>query len=250
MISKNSKLILILGAIAVLIELTYFGYIETGFTTVIVALGLGLAGIFRDWIRSQFYYPELDIKFNVELPDCHKTRCTFRNDQGQIVTADCYYYRLKISNIGNYRAKKIEVMIAEKSTQDAQGEFVKDKGFLPLNLKWSHDKRITRGSIAPSLFRNCDFGSIVHPKYTDNRLEGFPIKEKTKVVLDLELEVKPNTGTHLVFPGKHRLKIIAVADNSKAFSKIFEIDLKDFWDDNKRVMFENGLSVAEAATLT
>lgn len=233
------------------VVLACLGYIKPELAVVFVALTLGILGVFQDWIRSKFYYPELDIRFDVKPPDCHKTSITFRNTNGTVTaSADCYYYRLKISNVGNYRAEKIEVMITEKYAENREGRFVKDENFLPLNLKWSHDRVIVRESIASSLFRYCDLGYVIHPDYKEIPLKGFNIKGEGKTVLDLDVEVKPNTGSHLVFPGKYRVKVIAVADNSKVFSKIFEIHFRDFWHNDEGTMLKAGLTVNEVPSLT
>jgi hypothetical protein len=140
-------------------------------------------------------------------------------------------------------------MITEKYAENHQRRFVKDDNFLPLNLKWSHDGVIVRESIASTLFRYCDFGYIVHPDYKAIPLRPFNIKGEGKVILNLDLEVKPNTGSSIVFPGKYRVKIIAVADNSRPFSKMFEIDFRDFWDDDERTMLRDGFTVKEVQAL-
>jgi len=248
---KIIKLILLVGVVSTPIILAYMGCISAELSAIIVALILGISGIFRDWIKSHFYCPQLGIQFNVHPPDCHKTRITYRDGSGGVVNdIPCCYYRLKISNDGNSRAEKIEVMMMEKYTQNQEGQFIKDINFLPLNLKWSHDGVMIRESIAPSLFRYCDFGSISHPEYKEIPLRGFDITRKSRVLLDLDLEIKPNTGSHLVFPGKHRVKIIVVADNSKIVSKIFEVNFNDFWDQDENVMLRDGLNVREVSSLT
>ena len=77
-------------------------------------------------------------------------------------------------------------------------------------------------------------------------MRGFGAKTDNKVVLDLDLAVKPNTGSHLIYPGRYRLGIVVTADNSKPVKKIFELNLNDFWDDNEAVMLEKGLTAREA----
>lgn len=245
--SKILKLILLFTVISAPAVFAYFIKPELG--AIVAALTLGLLGIFQNWVRSQFSYPELDIKFDVAPPDCHKTTMICGSEKFKAL-ADCYYYRLKISNIGNHRAEKNEVMITDKYTENQKGEFVKDNNFLPLNFKWSHDGVIIRESIAPLLFRYCDFGHILHPKAKDYSLRGLNVEKKSRVVLELDLGVLPNTGSYLIFPGRHRVKIIAVADNSKVFSKIFEIHFNDFWDEEEEVMLKKGLRVTEVASLT
>ncbi len=241
------KLILLFGIICLFLSLIISGDIEGGLATILVALALGIFGIFQNWARSQFYYPELNIEFNVVQPDSHKTQIDFKNKGGNIIaTSDCYYYRLKIFNKGNYRAEKVEVTILEKYSQKNTREFVKDKNFLPMNLKWSHDRVIIRESIASSLPRHCDFGCVVHPNYKNYHMGRFSdIGSENKVVMCLALEVYPNTGSHLVFPGKHRFKIVATADNSRVTSKIFEIEFNDFWSDDEEIMLRKGLTVKE-----
>lgn len=248
--SKIFKLILLIFLISIPIGLACFNLIDFQLAAIITALILGVIGIFQNWIRAQFYCPELDIDFNVIQPNCHKTRIEYIRyfmERDVLTKTGCYYYRLRVSNTGNYRAEKVEVMITEKHIRNKEGQFVKDVNFLPLNLRWSHDGVIIRESIAPSLFRYCDFGFIVHPDDKDVvSLKDFNVEKESKVVLDLDLEVKPYTGSHLIFPGRYRVKIIVVADNSKVASKVFEIDFKDFWDEDEKAMLKDGLTVKEA----
>ncbi len=230
---KVVKLIVLIVCVLGLIFLAYSEILKVELIAIISALVLGVAGLFQDWIKSQFYYPELEINFKVEQPDCHKTIITYKHENGLIISKDCYYYRLKILNKGNIRANKVEVIIRKKYTEDEMGKFVEDKNFLPLNLKWSHDGVIIRESIAPSLSRYCDFGHIDKPDLID------------LLKLDLDLEVKPNTGSNFINPNKHRFEITAVADNSNPVTKIFEIEFDYFWDDNEKYMLEKGLNSKE-----
>jgi len=265
---KVFKFILLLIVFFSPVILAYLGYFDKEFAAILVALILGIFGIFHDWIRSQFNYPELDIEFNINQPDCHKTFLTRKYEvknwtpatgikipgvadgekEWHIDNVECYYYRLKIFNRGNYRAEKVEIMILEKFTENSKKRFMKDYNFLPLNLVWGHDGVVVRESIAPLLFKYCDFGCIVAPEHTHIKFPDGGVYEQG-VVLDLDLAVKPNTMSHLVFPGKHRFKIIAVADNSKVVTKIFEIDFQDFWNNDEKIMLKNGLIVKEVKSL-
>lgn len=216
------------GVLSIPVILGFANVISVEFTGVFLALFVAIFGLFQVQIMRSFIYPDLEIKFEVKPPDCHKTKLITPN-LGP--TIPCYYYRLKVSNIGNARAENVEIMVAHKYIEDTNGKFVADDNFLPMNLNWSHGKGAVQNSIAPKLFRYCDFGHIT-------QLAG-------RSLLELDLEFKPNTGSHIVYPGRYRFKIISVADNSNVKNKIFEVTFNQFWSENEKEMLQNGLTVIE-----
>ena len=235
----------------ILYVLVLYCVIKVEFAVVIVALFLGTIGIFRDWITSLFLSPKLEIEFKVEPPAFQSVPCNVGTvEKPQYVNS--YYYRLKIKNVGNYRAKNVEVML-EKYIKAGKGNhrFEKDTEFLPMNLRWTNTGETVRESIAPKLSKFCDFGFILDKRSTRGYLNKFPglkeCNEDSKVVLALKTEVEPNTGSHILFPGKknspvkYYMKIIAVADNSRLRPEIFEISLKDYWSEDKDSMRKNCL---------
>lgn len=78
---------------------------------VIVALALGIVGIFQDWIRSKLWKPKLRVSVKVVPPDCHKTSF-YRTDIDRKVS-DTYYFRFRVENLGNDFAEDVEGMVVE-----------------------------------------------------------------------------------------------------------------------------------------
>ena len=242
-----------IAIVKILYVLVSYKIIEIEFAAIIVALFLGTIGIFRDWLTSLFLSPDLKIEFKVGPPALQKIHCNIGTKKDPQYV-DSYYYRLEIKNVGNYRAKNVEVMV-EKYIRASRGNdrFEKDPGFLSMNLRWTNVDETVRESIAPKLSKFCDFGFILDKEGTEKYLGKFPGLEKrnkrNKVVLALKTEVEPNTGSHILFPGTedkpvtHYMKITAVSDNSKPCSERFEINFGDYWNEDEDSMRKNCLSV-------
>jgi len=246
-----SKVVLLVMPIVLLTALSYKHYVSAEIVGVFAALELGIVGIFRDWIRSQFFYPQLQIIFEVKPPDCHKTFMRYSNRQGQVTaTPDCYYYRMRIENNGSYRAERIEAMIVEKYTENQNGRFEKDTSFLPLIFRWSNDGALRRERIMPSLFRCCNFGYVLHSDGKKEELKNLRISVQSDAMLALDSDMKPNTGSHIILPGKHRVKVVTVGDNTKVSTRIFEIDFRDYWSDQEEEMLKKAVSVTTVGSLT
>lgn len=234
-------MIIIVLIISVVLYAYYFDDVELA--ALIAAITIGVVGFFQESIRNFYFQPQLDIYLNITPPDCHKTKIRYDFSSGVIRIVDAYYYRFVVKNLGNLRAKKVEVVLKEKHVKRGSGEFAQDMNFLPLNLKWSHDGVVVRESIGPSMSKYCDFGPIVSPEDTDNRL-GFLVSLKSgSVVLDMDVEVKPYTGTNFLFPGVYRFVVVVTADNAPPITKIFEVQFNNFWSENESEMLLNGLTV-------
>lgn len=209
----------------VLIKEQIVWYLDPSWWAIFVALLLGVIGVFQEQIKRSFWKPKLVIGFNLEPPDSHKTKLTNR------ITGDficnTYYLRAKIKNDGNFQAEDIEVMASELYKKGKNGRFIKDKSFLPLNLKWSHTGEITKEKIQPGLFKYLDFGHLLPS-------EG---SSKNKIVLELDVEMKPNTGSHLIPPGEYRITLLIAANNTKLINKQFLLILKNDWRDDEGEMF-------------
>jgi hypothetical protein len=111
---------------------------------VVVALILGIIGIFQDWIRSWFRKPDLEVSLKLEPPDCHKI--AMRDPKTGQHICDTYYFRFRVKNTGNYQMASVEAMVTDlyKKSND---KYEKVRVFLPLNLVWSHYRNITMSKI-------------------------------------------------------------------------------------------------------
>jgi hypothetical protein len=115
-----------------------------------------------------------------------------------------------------------------------------------MTLVWSHYRTSVLDHIPPKLFKYCDFGYIIDPRYTYSLTQQYinPVSAGT-IILDMDFEVRPNTGSSIITPGIYRFEIILTGQNFKKIKKIFEINLPNYWDDNEQQMLNNGLSIKE-----
>ena len=99
------------------------------------------AGMFQDQIRavaaprSQDAPTRPKVRLTIELapPDCHKTSWYIHPaDLGE--TAPCYYYRFRITNIGNAAAREVEVFARELKRRDSSQEWRPVERFNPQYL--------------------------------------------------------------------------------------------------------------------
>ena len=113
----------------------------------------------------------------VTPPDCYKTQLRYSRpgpgDNVQIPgfgkwhVANCYYFRLWVDNHGKTRAERVQVFAAKLHRLGADGKFVEDKHFLPLNLRWSHSEdhpEVFAEGISPYMGKHCDLGRIIDPE--------------------------------------------------------------------------------------
>ena len=206
--------------------------------SVLAALFLGASG--GDWMKSWFRKPKLSISIKVAPPDCHKTSF-YRSDVDRKV-CDTYYFRFRIENAGNFFAENIEVMVTEvyKKKYD---QYEKETSFLPLNLVWSHYRQMTMPKIQPKLFKHLDFGYML--KSENEHLDRFNITERPKVIFELDVAVRPNTGSHILLPGDYKIKIIFAGNNVSPIEKTYKVVVKDAWDDNEERMLQNNILIEE-----
>lgn len=212
---------------------------------IVVALVLGLIGIFQDWLRKKIWKPDLKIEFRLNPPDSHKTM--MRNSNTNKIVYPTYYLRARIENTGNYQLEDVEAMVTEKTKREPNGQFKRDAEFLPLNLIWTVTHEITKSKIQPGLFKFIDFGHVEETRFKN--LSTFGLSNNSRVVLELCTETSPNTGSHIIFPGEYRIKIIIAANNLKPITKIYSLVITDNWTDNQSEMFEKNIFVKEEKSM-
>lgn len=210
---------------------------------VLVALLLGVVGIFQDRIRACFIKPDLKVSIKLESPDCHKMAVT-NTATGQHIY-DSYYFRFRVENAGNHHMEDVEAMVTELYKKSIDG-YKKLDNFIPLNLVWAHYKgKITEPKIQPRLFKHLDFGNILKSQFVD--LNYFGITQTATIVFQLALSVFPNSGSHILLPGEYKVKVVFAANNLKPEEKIYHLNIKDKWSDDERTMLVNNVSINEEA---
>lgn len=207
---------------------------------VVVALFLGLAGIFQSWIKSKIWRPKINVLMQIAPPDCHKT--DFKNPQTGEFICDTYYFRFRVENIGNYKMEDSEAMPIELY-KNVNGKYEKIINFLPLNLVWAHYHNVTMPKIQPNMFKHLDFGHITKSRFAN--LPYFNITENPEIVFQLDLAVLPHTGSHILLPGDYKMKILFAANNLKPIEKTYRLLIKDKWSDDEKEMLNDNILIEE-----
>jgi hypothetical protein len=208
--------------------------------SVIVALFLALYG---DWLRQLNFRPELHLTARVAPPDSERTKWTLPQRDGSILSGDVYYFRLRITNSGNVAAKDVQLFLAGVERVNGDREEPAPR-FSPMSLKWSYtDKPIAPAVWAGEIPRFCDFGHITHPTLRRSLREDLPNVPSMDAVLALDLEVKANTGGHLLEAGTYHINLILVAENYSPHHESLEIVFPGKWFDDSETMFKAGFKM-------
>lgn len=215
-----------------------------------VAVGtitLAIVAIWQDKIRAWVSKPELDIDVEMSPRDCHKTFITKRQSPLRLSEngTDCYYLRIRVKNEGNRRAEMVEVFVADLLKKQADGTFKRVESFMPMDLLWSHIRKPFFDIISPGMEKHCDVGHIIDPaknaEFGYKKDPGEDIQDKTW--LSLDLEVKPNTMSHLLEPGIYRLTLLIASSNTKPIEKTLEINHTGEWFSDETKMLSEGVGL-------
>jgi len=217
-----------------LIWVTWWLVVAT-FLAAIVAL---IIAIWGNWLRSLVFYPKIEIECNLQPPNCEKTKK---------LESDCYYFRILVKNNGNTKAELVEIFATELFKKHADGKFYKVNSFIPMNLTWTHSNKSKYFSINPKgMYRHCDLGYIIEPskrnKFKNEDNPKFNL-QNDNTIFGFELEVKPNSLTHLIEPGLYRLNILLASSNTKPKQKTIEINHTGVWHNDEEKMFREGIGI-------
>jgi hypothetical protein len=208
-----------------------------------------LVALFKDEFLRWRRKPKLRLSVSLAPPDCHKTTVTYvvQKVAPTYNTVDCYYLRLWVDNVGKTRAERVQVFVAKLSRRSADGSFKNVDQFLPMNLRWSHagskTPEIFAEGISPEMGRHCDLGHLVDPSFRKDVGDDLPTVPDTDTVLALELEIQPNTRSHLVAPGVYHLTLRVAAANCPPSTYVLELTLTGKWFDDETRMFTDGLGL-------
>jgi len=205
-----------------------------------------LVALFKEELQRFWRKPKLEAVVRLTTPDCHKTEITVTNRQtGQVDRWPCYYLRIWIENRGNQRAEQVQVFVSKLWRKRADGTFGEERQFLPMNLLWAHIERPFLAGLSPKMGQHCDVGRVIHPSKASAVGEKLPTVAEDKAILALDLEVKPNTKTHLLAPGEYQLELRIAASNARPVSKKVELSVTGEWFDDETRMFADGLGMRQ-----
>jgi hypothetical protein len=207
-----------------------------------------LVALLKEDLVSLWRRPRLDVRIRLAPPDCHKTEFTLGSARtGEFLGAwPCYYLRVWVENLGNIRAKYVEVFARRLLRKHADDRFKEEPQFLPINLKWSHTGEVILPGISSEMGRFCDIGHVVHPDATAKVGHAISGTAPGVTVFCLDLQVAPNTKTHLLSPGIYRLEIRVAAANSRPVDHTIELTLTGKWFEDQAKMFTDGLGFRRA----
>src|SRR5207247_4598243 len=118
---------------------------------VIATLLAVLVALFKDEVLRWRRRPRLTVSITLAPPDCHKTQMNYQIQRTALtfVSAECYYLRLWVENLGKTRAEQVQMFAAKLSRRSADASFKEIDGFPPMNLRWAHGQQASGG---PEIF--------------------------------------------------------------------------------------------------
>lgn len=143
-------------------------------------------------------------------------------------------------------------MFAQKLLRrTADGSFVEDHHFLPMNLRWAHahargpngGPEVYADGISPGMGKHCDLGHVIDPANRVDCKEDIPGLAPTSPLFALDLEFPPNTGSHLLAPGAYQLELKIAAANAAPVTKRLEITVTENWYPDEQRMFRDGIGL-------
>jgi hypothetical protein len=221
----------------------------------ITTLLLALVAAFQDKIRSWLLRPALNVSFKMSPPDCIKTKIAVMSPSFGDKEADCYYFRLRVSNRGNHPATNVEVYASELHRRKDDGIWSKVDQFQPMNLKWANLGQPVLPIIHRGMEKLCDVGHIIDPAkrpqfffdqppshlLTDPALTG-------KASMSLDLEVIPFTFSHILLPGTYRLKLMIAATELHPITQVIEIELLGTWHETESLFLGSCINMSLVET--
>lgn len=229
-----------------------FGWTAQTIAAVMGSVATALAvvvALFKEEIVRLWRRPNLTatIRLIPPGPDCHKTEIVIQSPATGHVLArgDCYYFRLWVENKGRQRAEKVQVFAARALKKDAGGEFREVKKFVPMNLRWANSHEIFADGISAGMGKHCDLGHIEDPQLRTLTGNALPNVPPDKTIFILDLEVSPNTLTHLLEPAIYQLHLKLAASNARPKVKRLEITLTGQWFPDEQKMFSDGIGIVE-----
>lgn len=191
------------------------------FLAVVVAL-------FQEKIKDFFRMAKLDVKINLEPPDCHQIALTDPRNGSTICNS--IYIRFKVQHLSGNSAENVELMLSNFRRVNSDGSKEVVREFLPMNLVWSHfQPQKTEVRIPKNLFRHCDFGYF----------RPFTINNGTILKLDMMVQPNPVAGgglPNVILPGKYNFEVMISGNNVKPLMKRWRLEFGRAWSEDEPEM--------------
>jgi hypothetical protein len=208
------------------------------------ALLASFVALFGEAVRNWIWRPNLTVSYVPGLDYCeYATVMGIAN--GRIISANCHYFRLLISNTGPRRAEKVEVLVTNLRKQQPDGSRPVLRRY-SMNLRWTHIGTSILDGISSHMERFCDIGHSLCPQ--DRAAFPVPSEHLSTVaadtaILSLDVEVQANRPVHLLEPGTYELGLLICAANHRPIRKLLEIDITGAWSDNVDRMVNDGIRI-------
>jgi hypothetical protein len=188
-------------------------YCNPTWWAVFVALSIGIAGIFREWIVSKIFRPRLSSYSDF----CRPVKVRTHTEKYDIISPEfglieIGLLRLRIENHGSRFAEDVEVMITELEVLNSRGKYISDHGYLPGNLLWSSSGKVTMPRIQPHLHKFCEMGYFLPAKKLNPSRSSIKLKDY-KISFVLGTEAQSNADSNILKPGDYRIRVVVSGNN-------------------------------------
>lgn len=205
-----------------------------------------LVALFKDWFWEKIKKPILSVKFEMGPPFCIKTKAQFSEQQP--TQHDVYYFRLKIDNEGTQTANRVQVYVNKVSRKHTDDLYYDERQFQPMNLKWSNTNNpaIYVPHILPNMGKFCDLGHIIDPIYRQYYSSSLGVTipgDAATFLFELDIEVPPNTGSHLLKIGEYKIELLIAAENVKPVTKDIILNFRGPWNEVEDIMYRDGIGI-------
>jgi len=197
---------------------------------------------FQSRIARLLVRPKLGLEVHAEPPDFHHTLVSHPTSPG--VSADAYYFNLRVRNTGNSRAEQVEIFVADVLAQQPDGAFRRVASFLPKNLLWSWTLKPFLEALSPGMYTFCTLGHVFDPA----RRREFPgealvnadeARLAGRTAFSVAVQFPSSKPSHILPPGTYRLILWIAAGNARKVEKRLELTLAGDWTtDEARMLAE------------
>ncbi len=212
----------------------------------IIAITSATIAAFQSRIARLLVRPKLGLEVHAEPPDFHHTLVSHPTSPG--VSADAYYFNLRVRNTGNSRAEQVEIFVADVLAKQEDGTFKRVASFLPKNLLWSWTLKPFLDALSPGMYTFCTLGHIFDP----TRRREFPgealvdadeARVGGQTAFSVAVQFPSQKPSHILPPGTYRLLLWIAAGNARKVEKRLELTLSGDWTTDEADMLAEGVRI-------
>ena len=217
---------------------------------VVVTFLAVLVALFREEIVRLWRHPRLSLRLELGDPDCHKTTMHLVDASGTaMASAESYYFRLWVENVGNRHADKVQILVRSIARLLGDGTYRPLSQFVPMNLAWSNSPRINGkrdaffDGLSPKIGRHCDLGHILDPRGALPNQWKRAGGVEGETVFEFDFDSIPSTRSDLLAPGTYRIELTIAGANVRPIQRILELNHTGRWSKDQNRMFSNDIGL-------